>query len=351
KSPGKPRPQDPNDVPPQAKALPRRAESPKPATPSNWTQRPAPRPTFVSTPGAADKAATKALSIALAVALLVGGAVFSTYLRQSSAPRNTRRDRISRQRARMNRQIAENIRQLKLNTRVRQPVIPPILANPSLALKGSGGTRKSLSTFATFQAATGFHLAPPVMKIVKKFLASHRFASRGTPRASVKILLLIPYTSQGVVKYRYSIKRTLAGLSRKSKNSLQTFYIPVPRSNTPDAPEVEALLEAYAQKGTLGYFALHDKLLAQSSWRSKPQKQLPRLAKRLGFDDARMKMVLTTRTHAATVRAIANFTTNLGFKKDEAIVIIGDWAYGEKVTPRLREAIDHHLHTSPAKPK
>jgi len=121
----------------------------------------------------------------------------------------------------------------------------------------------------------------------------------------------------------------------------------------PDAPlAAEAALEAFAQRGSTGFWEMHDLLYAnQPTGNHTDGLKRPALdgyAVQLGLDMGRWGAALDGRTHKAAVEADMRAASDAGITGTPAFVIGGYYISGAQPVTKFRRIIDEVLEHGPA---
>jgi protein-disulfide isomerase len=113
----------------------------------------------------------------------------------------------------------------------------------------------------------------------------------------------------------------------------------------PDAPLAsEATIEAMKQKGSDGFWKMHDLLFQnQSTPEGLKRPALEKYAEQLGLDMAKFKSALDSNAHKAAVDADSKIADDAGISGTPAFVINGYFLSGAQPFPKFKKLIDRAL--------
>ena len=113
----------------------------------------------------------------------------------------------------------------------------------------------------------------------------------------------------------------------------------------PDAPLAsEATIEAFKQKGSDGFWKMHDELFKnQSTPDGLKRAALEKYAEQLGLDMAKFKSALDNNAHKAAVDADSKIADDAGISGTPAFVINGYFLSGAQPFPKFKKLIDRAL--------
>jgi protein-disulfide isomerase len=120
---------------------------------------------------------------------------------------------------------------------------------------------------------------------------------------------------------------TLEQILKAHPDEVQIYFRHLPMSFHDRAElAAEAAQEAYAQRGSAGFFAYHDKLFANQ--KALEQADLLRYAGDLGFDVGRFTAALEERVHRSRVESDARVATQAGIVSTPGFVVNGYYVSG-----------------------
>ena len=116
----------------------------------------------------------------------------------------------------------------------------------------------------------------------------------------------------------------------------------------PDAPlAAQASMEAFKQKGSDGFWKMHDLLYENQPTKDKAdglkREALDSYAQQLGLDMSKWKAALDTQSHKAEVDADAKVGTDLGISGTPAFLINGYYVSGAQPFPKFKKLIDRAM--------
>ncbi|WP_394826146.1 DsbA family protein [Pendulispora albinea] len=110
----------------------------------------------------------------------------------------------------------------------------------------------------------------------------------------------------------------------------------------------EAAAEAYRQKGSAGFFKMHDLLFANQKQLDRPA--LEGYAAQLGLDGARFSQSLDSHDHSAKIDADAKVATDAGISGTPSFIINGYYLSGAQPYRNFKRLIERALAETTAKP-
>lgn len=138
------------------------------------------------------------------------------------------------------------------------------------------------------------------------------------------------------------VLNTLTALEQRYGRDLRIVFRHNPLPFHPDAlPAAQAAVEAYAQRGDAGFWAMHDLLFANQ--RALSRADLDRYAQQVGLDMRRFGRALDQGTHAARVQADMDAAAALGATGTPNFFINGRQLTGAQPQARFEEAIDRAM--------
>lgn len=145
-----------------------------------------------------------------------------------------------------------------------------------------------------------------------------------------------------------AVERAIAALRKEYASRLRFVWHDVPLPRHRDArPIAEAAREAYAQKGALAFWAMHDKIFAAPQVPARTE--LDQLAKNLGLDMTRWASALDGHVHAPEIAADEGAAHDEGITETPTFfVVAGDakraWFVGNIEYPsKLRRVVESAL--------
>ncbi|MBK6810871.1 MAG: thioredoxin domain-containing protein [Sandaracinaceae bacterium] len=135
---------------------------------------------------------------------------------------------------------------------------------------------------------------------------------------------------------------TLASLEQRYGRDLRLVFRHNPLPFHQDAmPAAQAAVEAFVQRGSPGFWAMHDLLFANP--RSLSRADLERYAQQVGLDMRRFSAALDQQTHRARVEADMDAARALGASGTPTFFINGRQLTGAQPEARFVEAVDRAL--------
>ena len=126
------------------------------------------------------------------------------------------------------------------------------------------------------------------------------------------------------------------------KDKVRFVWRDMPLAMHPEAPvAAEAAREALAEKGTLGFWAMHDKLFA--SQKDLSRAKIEALGHELGLDAAKLKAALDSGRHQPVIEADAKIAEAAGIRATPGFVINGYFVSGAQPVATFRAVIDRAL--------
>jgi protein-disulfide isomerase len=135
---------------------------------------------------------------------------------------------------------------------------------------------------------------------------------------------------------------TLAALTRRYGADLRVVFRHTPLAFHQNAmPAAQAAVEAYAQQGDAGFWAMHDLLFAHQ--RALGRSDLDGYAQQVGLDMTRFARAMDRETHRARVEADVRAGAALGVRGTPHFFINGRRLTGAQPEPRFVEVIERGL--------
>jgi protein-disulfide isomerase len=168
--------------------------------------------------------------------------------------------------------------------------------------------------------------------------------ARGNMQAKVVVMEFADFQSPVCKKAEDSVSEVMKSYSDKIK--LVWRNLPLPQH--PDAPlAAEAALEAYKQKGSDGFWKMHDLLYANQPSKDKSdglkREALDGYARELGLNMDRWRAALDSQSHKPEVDADAKAASDAGIYGSPAFLINGYFINGAEPYAKFRKVIDRAL--------
>jgi protein-disulfide isomerase len=165
--------------------------------------------------------------------------------------------------------------------------------------------------------------------------------SRGPANATVVIQVFsdfqCPYCNQA--------RKTLDEVRERFGKQVRIVWRNKPQPTHPDAPlAAEAAMEAFAQKGSDGFWKFHDLLFDNQAVSGGLKREaLDRYAQQLGLDPGKFKAALDARTHKAAVDSDTRTAETAGISATPSFAINSYVLSGAAPLSELRKVIAHAL--------
>jgi protein-disulfide isomerase len=169
---------------------------------------------------------------------------------------------------------------------------------------------------------------------------------RGNPQAKV----LIQEFSDFQCPFCKRVQTTLAELETEFRGQIRIAYrhLPLP-FHEHAALAAEAAQEAFAQKGSAGFWAFHDALFeAQAEPEGLERPHLEEIAKKLGLDLTRFRAALDSRKHEPKVKADSDIASRAGINGTPSFAINGYQLSGAMPAAAFRKLIKKALAGGPS---
>ncbi|MGB5812921.1 MAG: thioredoxin domain-containing protein [Polyangiales bacterium] len=138
------------------------------------------------------------------------------------------------------------------------------------------------------------------------------------------------------------VEPTLTQIEKKYGDDVRVVWMNNPLPFHKNAkPAATAALEAYAQKGDKGFWAMHEKLFANQ--RALTTENLEAYAKEIGLDMKKFKAALEGDTHTAAIQKQQALTNKLGARGTPAFFINGRNLRGAQPQASFEIVIDEEL--------
>jgi protein-disulfide isomerase len=137
---------------------------------------------------------------------------------------------------------------------------------------------------------------------------------------------------------------TLAELERAFPGQLRFVWrnLPLP-FHAHAKPAAEAAMEAFAQKGPKGFWAMHDLLFENAGKGGLERTSLDGYAKTLGLDLARFAASLDQHTHADAIDAEAKLANEAGVSGTPGFAVNGYWISGAQPIGKFKSMVSRAL--------
>jgi len=141
------------------------------------------------------------------------------------------------------------------------------------------------------------------------------------------------------------VEDTVNEVEKNYGDKINFVWRNLPLPMHPDAPLAsQAAMEAYKQKGSDGFWKMHDLLYAnQSTPDGLKREALDKYAQQLNLDMTKWKAALDNQTHKAEVDADAKMGNDIGISGTPAFVINGYFISGAQPFSKFRKLIDRAL--------
>jgi protein-disulfide isomerase len=214
-------------------------------------------------------------------------------------------------------------------------VVDEELAKAEALIKG--GIRAA-KVYEAIQAA-GKVAPPPEKKTVPAPTRDN--PSRGPAGAKV----VVQFFSDFQCPFCKRVVPTVEELEKAFPGKIRLVWRNLPLPMHPDAePAAEAAMEAFAQKGSAGFFAMYELLYAaQGQPGALERPALERYAAQLGLDPARFSRALDTQAHKALIDADHRVADDAGITGTPAFVINGYYLSGAQPFSKFKNRIQRAL--------
>jgi protein-disulfide isomerase len=168
--------------------------------------------------------------------------------------------------------------------------------------------------------------------------------ARGNLSAKVTVVEFSDFQCPFCKRAEDSVNEVMKNYGDKIKFVWRNMPLPM----HPDAPlAAQASMEAFKQKGSDGFWKMHDLLYANQPSQQKQdglkREALDGYAQQLGLDMAKWKTALDTHSHKAEVDADAKVGNDAGINGTPAFIINGYFINGAQPFPKFRKIIDRAL--------
>jgi protein-disulfide isomerase len=168
--------------------------------------------------------------------------------------------------------------------------------------------------------------------------------SRGNMNAKVTIVEFSDYQCPYCKRSEDAVNDVMKNYSDKIKFVWRNMPLPM----HPDAPlAAQASMEAFKQKGSDGFWKMHDLLYANQPSKEKQdglkREAMDGYAQSLGLDMGKWKTALDTQSHKAEVDADAKAGNDAGINGTPAFLINGYFINGAQPYPKFRKLIERAL--------
>ena len=185
--------------------------------------------------------------------------------------------------------------------------------------------------------------APPDANAVYRVLLQGNEPQWGPDDALVTIVEFAEFECPFSARAESSLQQ----LRKKYGNQIRLVWINRPLAFHRNAkPAAIAALEAYAQKGNRGFWAMHDKLFANQ--RALGRVNLETYARELNLDMDRFRKALDTGKHDATIRKQQELADELGARGTPTFFINGRNLRGAQPAPAFEVVINEELEKAKA---
>jgi protein-disulfide isomerase len=168
--------------------------------------------------------------------------------------------------------------------------------------------------------------------------------ARGNMNAKVTIVEFSDFQCPFCKRAEDSVNQVMQNYGDKIKFVWRNLPLPM----HPDAPlAAQASVEAYKQKGSDGFWKMHDLLYANQPSKDKQdglkREALDGYAQQLGLDMTKWKTALDTQSHKPEVDADAKIGQDAGIQGTPAFLINGYFLNGAQPYPKFRKLIERAL--------
>lgn len=141
------------------------------------------------------------------------------------------------------------------------------------------------------------------------------------------------------------VEDTVSEVNKNYGDKIKIVWRNLPLPMHADAPmAAQASMEAYKQKGSKGFWDMHDKMFsAQGQPDALKRETLEKYAKELGLDENKFKSALDSGAHKAAVEADAKSANEAGISGTPAFVINGYYISGAQPYPKFKKVIERAL--------
>jgi protein-disulfide isomerase len=187
--------------------------------------------------------------------------------------------------------------------------------------------------------ATAKTLDPPEKKVVAA--PSRANPSRGPANAKVVVQMFSDFQCP----FCKRVNPTLEELERTYPKDVRVVWRNLPLPFHADAlPAAEAAMEAFAQKGDRGFWAMFELIFAaQGQSDALSRQSLEGYAAQLGLDLQRFTNALDTHVHVPAIEADKKAASDAGITGTPAVVVGEYYISGAQSLPRFRKAVDMAL--------
>jgi protein-disulfide isomerase len=164
---------------------------------------------------------------------------------------------------------------------------------------------------------------------------------RGNPHAKVEIVEFSDFQCP----FCKRVQPTLSELEKEFPGQVKLVYrhLPLP-FHQHAALAAEAAQEAFAQKGSAGFWAFHDALFdAQAQPEGLTRPGLEDIARKVGLDLPKLKAALDSRKHEKKVKADADIASQAGINGTPGFVINGYFLAGAQPSAAFKKLIKRAL--------
>jgi protein-disulfide isomerase len=203
----------------------------------------------------------------------------------------------------------------------------------------SGMVKQGTPASAVYEAIikTGKSDAPTAVAVPAPTAAS---PSRGPANAKI----VVQYFGDFQCPYCKRVEPTLVELEKAYPNQVRIVWRNLPLPMHERAPlAAEAAMEAFAQKGSAGFWAFHDELMADQT--ATDRAGLERTAAKVGLDLARFVRALDTHAHAAEVARDAKIAAAANITGTPGFTINGYFLSGAQQLVKFKRIADYSLST------
>lgn len=166
--------------------------------------------------------------------------------------------------------------------------------------------------------------------------------SRGPAGAKVTVQIIADFQCP----FCKRVNPTLSDLEAAYPGKLRFVWRNKPLPMHPDAPlAAEAAMEAFAQKGSAGFWKMHDQIFENLGGQSDALQRasLDRYAASLGLDPVKFAAALDSHKHKAFIDADARAADDAGINGTPAFVINGYFISGAQPLAKFKRIVDRAL--------
>jgi protein-disulfide isomerase len=187
--------------------------------------------------------------------------------------------------------------------------------------------------------ATARTAVPPEKKEVP--LPTYAVPSKGSPRAQVVIQEFSDFQCPFCARVQPTLRQLMEAYGDRVRIVFRHRPLPM---HSDAALAAEAAMEAFRQKGSNGFWTMHDLLFGNAAAEGGlKETALAEYAARMGLDVAAFRSALTRRTHRAAVEAESKVADDADITGTPTFVINGYLVSGAQPLTKFRKAVQRAL--------